>query len=390
VEKLANKRRSLLLSCLLLPLAMTAARADSLAPVAPQNSILADSICSAAALGGLSGELAEAMKAPAASVPVPLPPASGIPVVITVPGLKFSKLGWGPLDMSLFVPLVDAVFPQKNAADAADKTAGTAAVQAAFNEYNRQFEFLQEAADRVNAGEEGEKAVTPGTYLEDRLRSEPACANFTIIPFTWSRDTGDTQETVQSFIPQLAQVYDTYKNTGRPIYILAHSWGAVLMHDVMQKLSRSRPDVKIDKFVTIGSPLIPGNVVIGLFKALKVRRADLEKNVTKPANLRYWKNVWGSRDPFSNSVGAADDNVQIDASVEAPEGRLLALILTNSGRRLEAKDDLMKVINVYLWHKAYYRDYKAYLKTIDQSIDIQVFGPHVAPAFSAGSSQDND
>ena len=117
----------------------------------------------------------------------------------------------------------------------------------------------------------------------------------------------------------------------------------------------------------------------GFFKKLEIEKEDLMNVVSKPANVRYWKNVWSSRDPFSNTIAAADVNVQIDAAVGAPEGKLTHLILYGTGgRRLEAKTDLITIMNVRLWHKSYFNDYKAYLKTINQNIYVRVFDPQVA------------
>jgi hypothetical protein len=150
------------------------------------------------------------------------------------------------------------------------------------------------------------------------------------------------------------------------------------MHEVLQTLSKKRPDIRVDKFITLGSPLVPGNVIIRLFKKMEVKKEHLQAAVTKPANVRYWKNVWASRDPFSNGINAADVNVQVDEVVGAPESKLTSLIMYGTGIRMQAKSDLVSVLNVRMWHKSYFVDFKAYLKTIDQDINVVVFPRHVA------------
>lgn len=286
------------------------------------------------------------------------------PVVITVPGLRFSDIGWGPLKVKTILKMISYLFPAKRV--------GPEAVASALADYNSRFDMLAEAAP-----EEGKFLDSPDTYLEDRLAQSSSCSNFTVIPFRWSRDPADTQTAVDQFGPKLAQVYDMYKDTGRPIYILAHSWGSVIMHDVLHKLARTRPDIRIDKFITMGSPLMPGNPIVALYKKLQIKQEDLLKRVSKPANVAYWKNVWVSRDVFSNTISVADYNVMADTGVGHPENRLLDLIIHNSGFRKQAKTDLVSMINLGLWHKSYFRDFKTFLVTLNEEINLSVFSPYV-------------
>ena len=371
------KYLSSLAGLLLLSSVASVAVAAGFSAAASQDFVLEDSVCSADALGALTAsDLAELMKASPVSVPLPATPlAERSPIVITVPGIRFSKIGWGPLEFSTFLSLADFLFSDTKAAG---RSATNAAIKTAFDEYNSRFDSLYEAA--AGADQELKHYIpTPDTYLEDRLAQSPACNRITVIPFPWSRDPGDSRAAVARFIPQLIRVYDTYKNSGRPIYILSHSWGSVIMHDVLHRVASTRPDVRIDKFLTLGTPLIPGNIIIDLFKRLEVSKEGLQKEVRKPANVRYWKNVWSSRDPFSNTITAADVNVQVDARIGAPESKLTDLILYGAGgRRLEAKTDLIAILNVRLWHKSYFNDYKAYLKTLNQDIYVKVFDPEVA------------
>jgi hypothetical protein len=349
-------------ACLLLG-AGAARAADGAAPTP-------DDVCSMTAPGALgAGDFAELARAAALPVPVPQTPAYKTPVVITVPGLRFREIGWGPLEFRTFMDLSRRIFGDKKT------RASDAAVKAALAEYNAQFDPLAEAGALLPA-EETTRAAD--SYLEDRLLQEPACAKLTVVPFRWTRDPSDTEATVARFIPQFEKVYDTYKGSGRPIYILSHSWGTVIMHEVLQTLSKKRPDIRVDKFITLGSPLVPGNVIIRLFKKMEVKKEHLQAAVTKPANVRYWKNVWASRDPFSNGINAADVNVQVDEVEGAPESKLTSLIMYGTGIRMQAKSDLVSVLNVRMWHKSYFVDFKAYLKTIDQDINVVVFPRHVA------------
>jgi hypothetical protein len=377
-----------MVSSLLLITAVSAGAFD-FESIVGQDSAQADSISSIDGLGALNaGDLAEAAKGSPISLPLPKPSAasSKIPVVITVPGLKFAEVGWGPLEPRSFIKLAQVLLSDSKENRGAKTPAASAALESAFAEYNAQFDDLREAEALLakTPGSTRDAFASDDSYLEDTLSQTPACARLKVVPFLWSRDPGDTEAAVEQFIPKLAQVYDKYKNTGQPIYILAHSWGTVIMHDVLHRLAKDRPDVKIDKFITLGSPLMPGNAIITLFKKVQIYKQDLEKAVRKPANVRYWKNVWSSRDPFSNEISAADENFQDDKDVEPNlEALLRERILDGTGGRMQAKTDLIAIMNVRLWHKSYYSDYSAYLKTLDKHISVTVYDPHVVKPLTA-------
>lgn len=187
-------------------------------------------------------------------------------------------------------------------------------------------------------------------------------------------------------MPQLIKTYDENNGAGRPVYILAHSWGAIIMHDVLNQVAIKRPDIKIDKFLTLGSPLIPGNFIVNIFKNLQYNIAGLEKSVNKPANVRLWRNVWARHDIFSNAARTADVNVQVDASVGAPEVELTDVILYGY-HKLDAKTDLIALLNIRSWHTCYYHDYDAFFKTINRHIHLVIFDPQVAAPLVARAAK---
>ena len=230
---------------------------------------------------------------------------------------------------------------------------------------------------------EGASRHDPDSYLQDRLEMLPQCAAITIVPFRWGRTFGDTGNALERFVPQLVQTYDAYKNTGRPIYILAHSWGAVIMHDVLHRVAKLRPDVKIDKFITLGTPLVPRLMIMDLVSAYQVRNQGLLREVSKPANLRYWENLWSSRDPFSNAIPAADDNIQIDAGLGDPEFELSQLSVSRPDLRLQINKDIALINNSHTWHKASYKGFTASLATLTKERDIEVFDSQIAPQLAA-------
>lgn len=311
------------------------------------------------------------------------------PVIVTVPGISFGELGWGPLELKKLIALLKKLFPDSFLLHG-PLTPNLPEQYLQDTDLEQAFENEMIAADNPGADINSEiltgvltthKPRLPVSYLEDRLENlaEYDPARVTVIPFHWSRDPADTHLVLPRFEKKLAYVYDSYKNSGRPIYILSHSWGSVLMHTTMHRLEKSRPDVKIAKFVTLGSPLVPNNPVLKIFIWLKVNRENLEKIVSKPANLGYWENIWAYRDLCSNSIPAADKNIQVDQNVEVLDPLLWDIIIHHPALRSQAQKDLIAFRNLSDWHYSYLFDFNASLKSINRDIFIPVFSPIVAP-----------
>lgn len=309
------------------------------------------------------------VKMPVAAIDELRPAGGNGPVIITVAGIRFDQLGWGPLEPRTLKQFLHWLFHKKTFDDAA--------VEKAAAEYNRQFDILNEGGEFTPPAEK--RAPMPDTCMEDELSKLPEFApdKVTFVPFIWSRDPDETDKVVPVYMAKLAEVYDTYK--GRPIYILAHSWGTVLTHETLHRLEKSRPDVRVDKFVSIGSPLVPSSPFSKLLLELETITEGLQREITKPANLGYWKNIWSSRDPFSNAIKAADSNVQVDADVPKYEGKLKELILHNGDLRMLAKNDFFKMINFKSWHSSYVYDFHADLESLKKEVNVSVLDPVVAP-----------
>ncbi len=249
----------------------------------------------------------------------------------------------------------------------------------AVKDFNKEY-FFREEGDLKPELKSNESRM-PDNYLEVKLNEviENPDHKITIIPFPWSRDPDDTDKVIPKFETKLLKVYETYKDTGRPIHILAHSWGTVLMHETLYRLSKTNPELKINKFISVGAPLMPSNLIVKLFMAIEIKKEDLEKCVSKPSNVVLWKNFWAKRDLYSNTIKVADKNFQIDSKVKNWASILINLILHNKPLRKEAKNDLWKIRNFGAWHNAYIFDYKTILKSINKKIFVPVFKPLVVP-----------
>jgi len=295
------------------------------------------------------------------------------PVVITVSGLNFGEIGWGPLEMKHFLKVIKIFFPGKKIAEE-DLING-------FVAFNKDYFFLENDEDVRDLAKASAGQRLPDNYLEQKLKEIPGYEKHDVIvvPFAWSRDPADTDKFVPELEKKIAAVCDSYKATGRPVYILAHSWGSVLAHEALHRLESYRPDLRINKLITAGSPLVPANFVVKLFMKYEVRKEDLEKSVSKPASVKVWTNIWASRDAYSNAIPAADSNSQADASVENVEPKLIDLILHNKLLKKDAKRDLFKIRNIKDWHGSYFFDYQASLKSINKEIFVPVFRPLLAP-----------
>lgn len=288
------------------------------------------------------------------------------PVVITVAGLRFDEIGPGKLELGFILRIIRRFFPGKSVDEAL-----LAGEVETFNTEH----FMLDPGE-VPASE---RIKLPDDYLEQRIREYPACAaaGVTVVPFHWSRDPDDTDKVVPAFMDRLAAVHAEYGGR-RPIYILAHSWGSMLMHETLHRLSRTRPDIVIDRLMTTGSPLVPSNPVIGIFIKIGIKKEDLEKKASHPANVLQWRNIWSGRDPYSNEIKPADLNVRVDGTVENVEPTLIDLILHNKPLRKEAKSDLWRIRDIKKWHFSYLGDFSTVLKSIDKEISVRVFEPHVA------------
>ena len=167
-------------------------------------------------------------------------------------------------------------------------------------------------------------------------------------------------------------------NTPADEHVFTHSWGSVLMHDAMHRLALTRPDVKIDKFITTGSSLTPGNAIVKGFMAIERKKEGLMTEVSKPAIVRAWVNIWAARDAFSNAIPAADYNRQADAALENVEPLLINIILYDPLLRAQAGKDFIKLRNIITWHKVYLYDFTATLDSLKRTINLAVFRPVVA------------
>jgi pimeloyl-ACP methyl ester carboxylesterase len=342
-------------------------------------SIPAFSVCSTATELNAIGAADIAGLSAGLSIPAPQPVfveastgRNGLdPVVITIPGLRFGEIGWGPLEIRNLLKFIKVFFPDKGISEA-DIVNGMVS-------FNPRYFFPEDAEDTAGAAYAASRL--DDNYMDKKLEEIPGYAqrDLIIIPFSWSRDPGDSKAVIPELQARIIEVCDTFKDSGRPVYILAHSWGSVLAHTALHRAARSRPDLRVDKFITAGSPLVPPNFVVKLFMKLEIKKEGLEPLVSKPSIVRVWRNFWAMRDAYSDAIPAADSNLQADKEVENVEPGLIALILQNKELKIQARKDLFKIRDIRSWHYSYFFDYKASLRSIGKEIFVPVFQPSLSP-----------
>ncbi|RLJ15691.1 hypothetical protein DJ030_17595 [bacterium endosymbiont of Escarpia laminata] len=88
-------------------------------------------------------------------------------------------------------------------------------------------------------------------------------------------------------------------NKGDRIMLVAHSMGTIIAYDVLRQLGKEDPNIKIDHFVTIGSPL-------GL-PHVKYKISEESPLVRTPSIVKKWTNLADRRDPVAIDTHLADD-----------------------------------------------------------------------------------
>ncbi|MFC1884143.1 hypothetical protein ACFL2O_05175 [Thermodesulfobacteriota bacterium] len=94
------------------------------------------------------------------------------------------------------------------------------------------------------------------------------------------------------------------RHDGKDILLIGHSMGSIIAYDV---LTQSVPDIQIDTFITIGSPLGLPMVVSKIFSEQRGEKTDI-KNVRTPDNIvKYWYNFSDIEDKVALDHTLNDD-----------------------------------------------------------------------------------
>lgn len=223
-------------------------------------------------------------------------------------------------------------------------------------------------------------ANSDNTYLEDALSGMLAKAgkHYLVVPLPWTRDPEKTDAAEAQFATWLPQVYAAAAANKKPLYVFAHSWGTMLTHDVLVSLAAHGSPVHVDAYVTVGSPLMPSDGLIKLFDGMELPSQDFGALAAKPANVAVWRNFWGKRDLFSNSIPAADVNSRVDGGADHDD-TLLDIAVLDPFLTAQALKDLAIMNDLSLWHASYYAGYDQSFPSIKSQLDLDIPDAQVMP-----------
>jgi len=288
-------------------------------------------------------------------------------VVLSVCGVNFGAIGVGGFQADMLFWLYHRIFPDK-------KVDGKTARQI--------FQAVQ-ALSAQDGTPDMSDLERPDDYLENVLRDQLSGAGkkVLVVPMPWTRNPQKSDAAIADFKAWLALVYDAAQKNGKPVYVVAHSWGTLLMYEALEGLAKDGSPIRVDKFVTMGSPLVPSQWWVKLFVKLEEHFQGMEQKVVKPANVKTWVNFWAKRDAFSNSIPAADGgNFRVDAPADVfAEIIVRALFKPIWAIQKLAAKDWTALNSIGSWHAAYMFGYHKSFPSIKQQADIDVFGPEILP-----------
>jgi len=138
-----------------------------------------------------------------------------------------------------------------------------------------------------------------GKYLDKKKAAGESSGNLENLIKAKVGDLGDyyhNEQIRQAIRNSLIEVLDACK--GRNILLLGHSMGAIIAYDVF-RLIENNEDIKIDNFVTLGSPL-------GLPSVSAKVRDEFEECRT-PKNVNKWININDPQDKIALDCYLADE-----------------------------------------------------------------------------------
>lgn len=297
--------------------------------------------------------LAAALAAPEPPLAIPLAPLK--PVVISIVGVDFTEVGIGKLELRYFKEILEFFKPGAKL----DESMFRGRMAAVGED-----EQLNELYKRQ-----------PDNYLDARLAEVLPAGRYEIVPVRWSRDPDESAAALPLVEKEIKKIFAKAKSEGRPVYLVAHSWGSVLAHTALHRLAASNPEMRVERLVTLGSPLVPASWWMEIFMKHQVNQSQLQAYVSKPANTDYWVNLWARNDWFSNEIKAADRNLLEDNITVPLAARVKAAAEQDHSLRPEALRDLFFLKSIKTWHFAYVFDFGVFLKTLKEYHERRIFEP---------------
>ena len=313
--------------------------------------------------------LLENIEIPAVSAPAnePVEKKYNGAVILTIPGIKPSSI-WSYIFGKISkegVPLQDNPNGSLSENDQWLKD---------YFEIPTDFDYQEFKSQVLEMAEEQTRA-SKDDYLEEPILAIPGYAHLNIYMETyfWSRNAIDSAKVLPGLMDKIKSLSAKAAQEGKPFYIFSHSWGTILSHTALHRLSRSDNKVKVDTWITSGSPLVPSNKIVRNFSNYMINKGGLEKQVSQPSNVSSWVNVWGKHDIISNEIRQCPVNYEMDKPAREYENNI-------SFWSFYGIPDWIRMKNPLPWHSAYHEDFHTYLKSLKVPVDILVFEPYIQPS----------
>jgi len=245
--------------------------------------------------------------------------------------------------------------------------------------FNR--EIVTERASGRYAGAVAQvKAAHNDTYMEDWINSALKEKNVLVVPFRWTRNPNKSDQALADFNTWLPQVYDAAQKAHKPLYIVAHSWGTLLSYTMLKSLMQASSPIHLDRFVTVGSPLVPSTTWVDALVSAGILYEGLAYYIDPLTNVGPWINLLAKRDPFASVVPAANKNIQVDASADPYEDEVNnAYKHGDSATSAQAAKDLKLFSDISTWHSSYGDNIHLVLPSINKTLDIDVVHDYLIP-----------
>lgn len=167
---------------------------------------------------------------------------------------------------------------------------------------------LRDASDRVRRAAQRTKRSAFRRLIREPVHQRVALFLGDVFVYLKRRDKMGAEEPILKVVlADLDAARQAKGDTNEPLIVVGHSMGGNVLYDC---LTRFRPDIHVDFFVTVGSQ-------VAVFEELKLFSASDETlpspdvpKVKMPQNIRHWFNVFDHSDVLGFAASKVFDGVE--------------------------------------------------------------------------------
>lgn len=180
--------------------------------------------------------------------------------------------------------------------------------------------------------------VEEDRYLYKSLTSLGFGDNIIFLPFHWSRNANDTEESVHDLRSFLRHHLNLAKEYGHKLIIVSHSWGTFLTYSALAGESAGDTPLLPDLIIALGSPLGTAEArrqrgaslsideqIVANYVSFWLSRLGFQRSVPVLPHVRRAVNFWAWGDVISGPLGAffpGAEDVQIDGDIFSTRDRI--------------------------------------------------------------------